>query len=149
MLFLTADEAVLALRPSRSIAEPTATPMTPGAMIRIRLEGAARNPEPQIEGLEKLPGISNYLLGNDPAKWRANVPHYQRVSYKNVYPGIDLTYYGNPQQLEHDFIVAPDADPAMIQLAISGAERARVNAEGDLALTAPGGEVVLQAPRIY
>ncbi|CDH45014.1 SBBP repeat-containing protein [Candidatus Contendibacter odensensis] len=148
-LFLTGDEAVLSLRPSRPTTEPAAAPMTPGAVIRTRLEGAARNPAPQIEGLEKLPGISNYLLGNDPAKWRTNVPHYQRVRYANVYPGIDLMYYGNPQQLEHDFIVAPGADPAMIQLAISGAERVRVNAEGDLVLTVPGGEVVQQAPRIY
>jgi len=165
-LFLTADEAVLALRPSRPApnrADPRhqrrpfdlaamahdETPPIPGAVIRTRLEGATRNPEPQPEGLEKLPGISNYFLGNDPAKWRTNVPHYQRVRYPNVYPGIDLVYYGNPQRLEHDFIVAPGADPAAIQLAISGAERATVNAEGDLVLKVPGGEVVQQAPKIY
>jgi hypothetical protein len=148
-LFLTADEAVLALRPSRSIAELKVTSMTLGAVIRTRLEGATRNSTPQVEGLEKLPSISNYLLGNNPAKWRTHVPHYQRVRYTDVYPGIDLVYYGNPQQLEHDFIVAPGADPAMIQLAISGAERVRINAEGDLVLTVPGGEVVQKAPRIY
>ncbi|MBK8537802.1 MAG: SBBP repeat-containing protein [Candidatus Competibacteraceae bacterium] len=146
---MTGDEAVLSLRPSRPTTEPAAAPMMPGAVIRTRLEGAALNPAPQIEGLEKLPGISNYLLGNDPTKWRTHVPHYQRVRYANVYPGIDLVYYGNPQQLEHDFIVAPGADPAMIQLAISGAERVRVNADGDLVLTVPGGEVVQQAPWIY
>ncbi|NJM13466.1 MAG: hypothetical protein HC889_17780, partial [Synechococcaceae cyanobacterium SM1_2_3] len=141
-LFLTADEAVLALHPARSGNEPA-------AVIRTRLEGATRHPEPLIEGLEKLPGISNYLLGNDRAKWRTNVPHYRRVRYAEVYPGVDVVYYGNPQQLEHDFIVAPGADPAQIQLAISGANRVRVNAEGDLILTVPGGEVVQQAPRIY
>ncbi len=141
-LFLTADEAVLALHPPRSGNEPA-------AVIRTRLEGAARNPEPLIEGLEKLPGISNYLLGKDRAQWRTKVPHYRRVRYAEVYPGVDLVYYGNPQQLEHDFIVAPGADPAQIQLAISGANRVRVNAEGDLILTVPGGEVVQQAPRIY
>ena len=164
-LFLTADEAVLALRPGRPASERAdlphrrrfdltamthdETPAIPGAVIRTRLEGATRNPAPQLEGVEKLPGISNYFLGNDPAKWRTNVPHYQRVRYPNVYPGIDLVYYGNPQRLEHDFIVAPGADPAAIQLAISGAEQATVNAEGDLVLKVPGGEVVQQAPRIY
>ena len=165
-LFLTADEAVLALRPSRPAsdrADPRhrrrpfdlaamthdAAPAVPGAVIRTRLEGATRNPAPQPEGLEKLPGISNYFLGNDPTKWRTHVPHYQRVRYPNVYPGIDLVYYGNPQRLEHDFIVAPGADPAAIQLAISGAEQATVNAEGDLVLKVPGGEVVQQAPKIY
>ncbi|NJM13468.1 MAG: hypothetical protein HC889_17790 [Synechococcaceae cyanobacterium SM1_2_3] len=88
-------------------------------------------------------------MGNDRAQWRTKVPHYRRVRYAEVYPGVDLVYYGNPQQLEHDFIVAPGADPAQIQLAISGANRVRVNAEGDLILTVPGGEVVQQAPRIY
>lgn len=134
-LFLTANETVLALQGK--------------AVIRTQLEGETRNPEPQMEGLEKLPGISNYFLGNDPAKWRTQVPHYQQVRYAGVYPGIDLVYYGNPNQLEHDFIVAPGVDPSVIQLAISGAERVRINAEGDLVLTVPGGEVVQQAPRIY
>ncbi|MFZ1639892.1 MAG: SBBP repeat-containing protein [Candidatus Contendobacter sp.] len=165
-LFLTTDEAVLALRPSRPAsdrADPRhqrrpfdleaiaheAAPAVPGAVIRTRLEGATRNPAPQPEGLEKQPGISNYFLGNDPAKWRTHVPHYQRVRYPNVYPGIDVVYYGNPQRLEYDFIVAPGADPAAIQLAISGAEQATVNAEGDLVLKVPGGELVQQAPKIY
>jgi len=165
-LFLTADEAVLALRPGRPASDradprhprrpfdpammtPNDASAVPGAVIRTRLEGATRNPAPQPEGMEKLPGISNYFLGNDPAQWRTHVPHYQRVRYPNVYPGIDLVYYGNPQRLEHDFIVAPGADPAVIQLAISGAEQATVNAEGDLVLTVPGGEIIQQAPKIY
>ncbi len=164
-LFLTADESVLALHPNRPAADradphhrrpfgveavtPDIAPAVLGAVIRTRLEGATRNPEPQLEGLEKQPGISNYFLGNDPAKWRTNIPHYQRVRYPNVYPGIDLVYYGNPQRLEHDFIVAPGADPTVIQLAISGAEQATVNAEGDLVLKVAGGEVVQQAPKIY
>ncbi|MCP5126422.1 MAG: SBBP repeat-containing protein [Gammaproteobacteria bacterium] len=134
-LFLTANEAVLALQGK--------------AVIRTQLEGATRNPEPQMEGLEKLPGISNYFLGNDPAKWRTKVPHYQQVRYADVYPGVDMVYYGNPNQLEHDFIVAPGVDPSVIQLAISGAEQVRVNTEGDLVLAVPGGEIVQQAPRIY
>ena len=165
-LFLTAGEAVLALRPSQPASDRVdprhrrrpfeleamtreAAPAVPGAVIRTRLEGATRNPAPQPEGVEKLPGISNYFLGNEPAKWRTHVPHYQRVRYPNVYPGIDLVYYGNSQRLEHDFIVAPGADPAAIQLAISGADQATVNAEGDLVLKVPSGEVVQQAPKIY
>ncbi|MCB1795750.1 MAG: SBBP repeat-containing protein, partial [Candidatus Competibacteraceae bacterium] len=165
-LFLTADEAVLALRPARPAAEradprahrrpfdfaarsPEATPAVPGAVLRTRLEGATLNPAPRPEGLDRQPGISNYLLGNDPAKWRTRVPHYARVRYPEVYPGIDLVYYGNPQRLEHDFIVAPGADPAVIRLAVRGAEEATVNAKGDLVLKVPGGEVVQQAPTIY
>ena len=79
------------------------------AVLRMRLEGA--NPEPQVTGLAKLPGIVNYFIGNDPEKWRTKIPTYKKVEYKDVYPGIDLAYYGNQGQLEYDLIVAPDVDP--------------------------------------
>lgn len=160
-LFLTADEAVLALRQGQPRSDhehwrhPSLSPKpalaqteeaTPsGAVVRMRLEGATRNAEPQLEGLEKLPGISNYFLGNDPAKWRTNVPHYQRVQYQGVYPGIDLVFYGNPQELEYDFVLAPGADPNDIRLAFEGVEGMRVADNGDLILRVAGGELVLKS----
>jgi hypothetical protein len=73
--------------------------------------------------VDELPGKSNYLIGNDPNKWRTNVPTYGRVRYENIYPGVDLVYYGKKGgQLEYDFVVAPGADPGAIRLAID-AER--------------------------
>ena len=74
-------------------------------MLRIKLIGA--NPQPELVGLEELPGKVNYFLGNDPKKWRTNISTFAKVKYKDVYPGIDLVYYGNQGQLEYDFIVAP------------------------------------------
>jgi hypothetical protein len=68
--------------------------------------------------MEELPGKSNYFIGNDPTKWRTNVPNYAKVKYANVYPGVDLVYYGNQGQLEYDFVVQPGADPRSIQLAV-------------------------------
>lgn len=78
----------------------------------MKLVGA--NGQPQVSGLDKQPGISNYFLGNDPKKWRTNVAQYGKVKYQAVYPGVDLVYYGNQRQLEYDFIVAPHADPQQI-----------------------------------
>src|SRR5277367_1287515 len=46
------------------------------------------------EPLDLLPSISNYYLGSDPAKWHSKIPNYQRVALRNVYPGIDLIFYG-------------------------------------------------------
>ena len=60
-------------------------------MIQMRLIGA--NVSAKAEGLDELPGRSNYFIGNDPSQWRANVPNYARVQYSQVYKGIDLTYY--------------------------------------------------------
>ena len=117
-------------------------------VVRLRLLGA--NPDPQVTGLDEQLGRSNYLIGNDPARWRTNVPHYGKVRYQGVYPGIDLIYYGTSQrQLEHDFIVAPGADPSLIRLSFDGTDSLHLNADSNLVLCTPGGEVVLQAPVAY
>jgi len=98
---------------------------------------AGANPQADVVGLDKLPGIVNYFIGEDPSKWRANIPTYQKVAYKNVYDGIDLVYYGNQGHLEYDLIVAPGADPTQIRLAFHGAEQIAVDAQGDLVLSLP------------
>src|SRR5204862_3585507 len=82
----------------------------------MKLVGANRTAK--VTGLDELPGKSNYFIGNDPKKWRTDVPTYAKVRYQDVYPGIDLVYYGNQRQIEYDFVVAPGADPKAIALAV-------------------------------
>jgi hypothetical protein len=79
----------------------------------MKLVGA--NSEPKVVGLDALSGKSGYFKGSDPQKWYTQVPTYARVQYQDVYPGVDLIYYGNQQQLEYDFILAPGRDPGTIQ----------------------------------
>jgi len=74
------------------------------AVLRMRFEGAQANRQPVLEGLERLPGKSNYFIGNDPKRWHTDVPQYAKVRYQGLYPGIDLVAYGNPQRLEYDFV---------------------------------------------
>ncbi|MBI2877536.1 MAG: SBBP repeat-containing protein, partial [Candidatus Tectomicrobia bacterium] len=106
-------------------------------------------PAPQVEGVEPLPGKSHYFIGNDPQKWRTDLPTYARVQYKGVYPGIDLVFYGNQRQLEYDLLVAPGADPKAIRLAFTGADRLSLDAEGNLVLHIARGEILQRAPLIY
>jgi hypothetical protein len=125
------------------------------ATFRMSLAGA--NPAATVTGLEELPGKRNYLIGNDPAKWRTNVPTYAKVKYQSVYPGIDLVYYGNPQNLEYDFLVAPGADPSAIALTFSApspsaGERGlplHVDPNGDLVMQAGEYEMRLHRPAVY
>jgi hypothetical protein len=154
-LFLTSTEAVLALQ-NHSVTKPRSpgpedTTSDTGAAnvteLRMNLLGA--RPTSRVEALELLPSKSNYFIGNDPAKWRTNVPTYASVKYKDVYPGVDLVYYGNQGQLEYDFVVAPGADPTRIQLSIEGAEKLDTNADGDLVLRVAGSEVQLRKPAVY
>ena len=121
----------------------------------MKLVGA--NPNPKIAGTDELPGKSNYFIGNDPKKWRTNVPNYAKVKYANVYPGVDLVYYGNQGQLEYDFMVSPGADPAAITLAVTPASSRhaakmaalRIDKNGDLVMGTDVGEVIFHKPVVY
>jgi hypothetical protein len=157
-LFLTGEEAVLELRgkkassnkgkivsaahASQSVAEPKG-----GGVLRMKLRNA--NPAAAVTGVDELAGTSNYFVGNDPTKWRNNVPTYAKVKYEGIYSGIDLIYYGNQRQLEYDFIVAPGADPHRIAFDINGAKRIRKDEHGDLLFKMGEGEIRWHKPVVY
>lgn len=145
LLLLGATEATFALR--QPPAQQHNAKAKPSDVVRMRLVGS--NPAPEVSGVDKLTGKSNYFIGNDPARWRANVPNYARVRYAGVYPGTDLIYYGNQRQLEYDFVVAPGADPGVITLDFEGAEKVEVNAAGDLVLPVAGRSLELKLPSAY
>jgi hypothetical protein len=162
-LFLTNTEAVLRLQRQnsdeaqrKSTASLSSTSDGDAAVLRMKL--VAADPAVKILGGQPLQEKSNYFLGNDPRQWRHNVPNFSRVRYRDAYPGIDLVYYGNQQQLEYDFVVAPGADPASIRLAISSDDGAgnghntpplRIAANGDLLVPAGEGEVSFHRPVVY
>lgn len=132
-VFLTATEAVLLLRRSSG-----------AAAVRMRFVGA--DPNASVSGFYPQPGLSHYLIGS---KRLTDVPHFGRVKCEGIYPGTDLVYYGNGRQLEYDLIVAPGADPAAITIVFEGAERARLEAQGNLILSVAGGEIEQSAPVLY
>ncbi len=155
-LFLTGKEAVLSLtargmkgrmqpHPARNaVAEKN---VSPPAVVRMSLTGS--NPHSDIAGLEELPGRVNYFTGNDPARWRTNVPAYKKVCYQDVYPGIDLIYYGKQGSLEYDFVVNPGGDYKTIKMAFNGVDTLTIASGGDLLLHTPAGMVLLKKPVIY
>ena len=146
-LFLAPTEAVLSLLRKTASHETASTAHRQVDSLRIKLLGAAS--APGIIGIDPLPGKSNYFIGGDPKKWHTDVPTFLGVKYEEVYPGIDLVYYGNQGKLEHDFIVRPGANPGVIRLGIRGTTESRIEPNGDLALHTPGGTVVLQRPLAY
>ncbi len=154
-LFLTSTEAVLALtRLDRAtigkgseVEDSRSSRETSQSVLRMGLVNA--NPAPTISGLDKLPGKANYFIGNDPYRWRTNVPTYVKVQYKDVYPGVDLVFYGNQRQLEYDFIVSPGADLTAITLSFDGADQLTVDAKGDLVLRFGDSDLRLQKPVVY
>jgi hypothetical protein len=147
-LFLTSQEAVLSLsKPVAPSAGGTTQAVPVEDVIRMELVGA--NARAPVVGEEELSGTINYFVGNDPARWRTNVPTYGKVAYQDLYPGIDLVYYGNQRQLEYDFVVGPGADPRVIGLSFRGAENLALDAQGNLVLHTAEGDVLEHAPVIY
>ena len=119
----------------------------PGSAVRMTLVGA--NPGAPVSGEARAAGVSNYLIGNDPSRWRRGVAHYGRVRYTGVWPGIDLVFKGRDQSLEYDFILSPGGDPASIRLTYENAQSLRLDARGDLILETARGEIRQAPPEIY
>jgi hypothetical protein len=105
--------------------------------------GAAAQPGPE------LPGYTNYFRGSDRSQWVRRVPGYEHVTYNDVYPGIDVTYYGNGGRIEYDFIVEAGADPRGIALKCDGVSTFAVDDDGCLAVRTGDAEVRFHAPYAY
>ena len=101
-------------------------------LLDAQLAGATRNTKLVTD--EKTGGESNYLLGNDSSMWRTHVPQFGRLRYQNVYPGVDLVFYGNNGRLEHDFAVQPGANYRAIKIRYEGQRSLHLTPEGDLAI---------------
>lgn len=113
----------------------------PPAVLSMRLVGA--NATAEVTGLDQLPGITNYLAGNDPAAWHTNIPTFSRVRYEEVYPGVNVVYYGNQRKLEYDFIVAPGFDPSVINMSFGGADELGLDGQVNLVVSVDSGQVNL------
>jgi beta-propeller repeat-containing protein/ASPM-SPD-2-Hydin domain-containing protein len=161
-VFLTPQEAVVALRRTqrldfsprhraaslkalRALRNSAKAPTT--TALHMHFDGA--NPAPRVMGASQLPGKVNYFIGNDAKKWHTDIPTYSQVKYTQVYPGVDLLFYGHQRDLEYDFVVAPGADPNAIRMSLAGARKVRVDAHGDVLVSITGGDLRLHKPVVY
>lgn len=146
-LFLGSDGAILSLVSESSKKRSDRHTLPPSAeFLQMKLAGA--NTNAALSSSDLLPGKSNYFIGDDPAKWRTGVPHFGRVRYENVYPGINLVFYGKQGQLEYDFQVAPGAEPSQAELEFVGAKTVALK-DGALIVAGKHGTVRFEVPRIY
>jgi hypothetical protein len=156
-VFLTPTAAVFAMQGHAAAGNPHSAGL-PGtapqaqstnAGVALYMDMVGANPAARPVGQEEQAGKANYLIGNDPARWHADVPMFGRVEYPNVYSGVSLAYYGGPGGLEYDLTVSPGADAHAIALKFDGAESVAVNPQGDLVVHTAAGELVQHAPVVY
>lgn len=151
-LFLADDAAVLRLggpdrvEPAESrVGNSPRLPVTGYCgTLRIGFPGAAT--APRFEAGATLGSVSNYFLGNDPSRWRPGVRNHSGVSMRNLWPGLDLEFRGDPSRLEYLLRGAPGADPRSARFSLEGPTASRVDGNGDLVLAFPKGEVRMSAP---
>ena len=109
-------------------------------------EGARRDAGPRGEDRQKA--VVSYFKGK-PETWRKGLTTYGRLRYEELWPGIDLVYKGNINQLKYEFVVKPGADPGRIRLAYQGVSRLRVDADGGLCAETPLGVLRDEPPVAY
>lgn len=121
------------------------------SLVELRFEGA--NPTPTLASGEPLPGVVNYLIGNDATAWHTNLPTYRTIHYEQLYPGIDMRYDGPEGMLKSTYTVAPGADPSRIRWRYEGATGLALDAaSGDLLITLDGHQkpaLIEQAPTAW
>ncbi len=160
-LFLTATESVFVFfecpkplhrrTPPFSMSEPpmSAKRQAPSPARVLRMGFSAANPNPSISGDDRLRASLNYYIGNNPSRWRTNISTFEKVRYREIYPGVDLEYYGNEGRIEYDFIVVPSGNPARIALTLEGADKVEVNDQGDLLVSIGAQQVRWLKPAVY
>jgi hypothetical protein len=114
------------------------------------MKWAGGQASPGVSGEEVLPGKVNYIKGSDAKEWRTDIPTYRKVRYENVYPGVDVVFYGvDGRRLEYDLVVKPGADPGAIRLSFSGADKVSLEETGDVSIRAGDSTLTQHVPKAY
>ena len=104
----------------------TSTKHTPALLVKHGETGIALNEEfvgARVSGIkgegESVTNVS-YFKGNDPSKWKTNIPTYEVVNLGEVYKGIELKLKAYGNNVEKLFCVKPGANPEQIKISLSG-----------------------------
>lgn len=142
IFFASPDGITMELQsPEKTASTSPVREATETSSLALRMQFKGANADPKIEAEGPLEGVSNYLIGNDPSRWRTAIPHFARIRYHNLYPHIDLVVYGSAQGIEYDLIVRRGGDPSKIAFAIAGAQQIRVDETGNLIIKTAAGEL--------
>ncbi len=151
-LFLTDSAAVFSMvagTPHKTALADSSTPREALVRSAVRLELIGANTHPAIAGLDPLAGRVNYLVGKDPAKWQVGIETYGRVRMSDIYPGVDIVYYGTPNALEYDLVAAPGADTSGVKFAIEGPATTAVDGAGNIVIATTAGMMTIHKPLVY
>lgn len=116
---------------------------------KVRLELVGANPSAASDALDRVAFTSSYWTRQDPNNRQVLIPNYARVRYRQAWPGIDVTYYGNRFKLEYDLIVAPHANPGAIRLKVDSGAGLSLTSKGDIVVRTAAGNLIQHKPVAY
>ncbi|BCN30193.1 DUF7948 domain-containing protein [Anaeromicropila herbilytica] len=116
-------------------------------ILEMKFHDANSNPE--IVGEEQLPGRVNYYIGSKKEKWVEGAATFKKIRYENMYPGIDIEFFGNKGELEFNFILSEEADPTLIAFSLSGAKKYNIDGDGNLVIDSEAGALRFMKPYVY
>ena len=148
--FLFLDDKFI-LRYSNHASNPRSkSPGTKKESLELQIKFVDSNSSPKIVGKNPLKSKSHYYRGSNPKKWQTNISNFSKVSYHEIYPGVDLIFYGNQNQLEFDFILQEKTDPSIIKLDLGSKDPHQnpfvIDQEGDLVIFTKDSELRLKRP---
>jgi hypothetical protein len=146
-LLLLSSQEVLWLLQSQAPGEDAVASTGGPVVVRLRWLNGSSDREPR--GEQTVPTRTSYFKGTNPSEWIRALSNHRAVRYEEIYPGIDLVFYGKDGRLEYDFLVSPGADPGQIQLSFTGMNALRLGSNGDLVLETSFGEMRHTIPHIY
>lgn len=135
LLMLTAEEAFFAL----------GAPPVP----KVRLLPLGTKPGARLAGRKRMLARANYFIGDDPVCWRTGVPSFASVAYESLYPEVTLIFRRSGGGFEYDVVLEPHVDPQDIRFRFDGASGTRIDTDGSLVVTIPGGELRQPRPFAY
>lgn len=120
----------------------------------LSMEFLGANTQPKITGRNLLEAKTSYLLGNNSNNWQKEISNYQQAVYNQLYPGIDLVFYGNQKSLEYDLVIAPNTNPSLVKIQFQGLkstsqEAIKISSQGDLLINIEGETICQHKPVIY
>lgn len=113
--------------------------------LKIHFQGASD--EVAVEGEEPLQGNVSYFRGKDPDGWVSGAPTFSRLVYRDLWPGVDLSYSGSAGQLKAEYRLARAADAGRIRLRYEGQDALRLDEGGQLVIATPWGDLHEETPR--
>ena len=93
--------------------------MIDSCLIKALFEGGS---PASVRGEDPVQTRYNFFLGNDSRKWATEVRGYRKVTYNEVWPGIDLTFFSRKDDIEFKIVHSPGCDPGIVRFDIEGSE---------------------------